>query len=56
LQAELFGKRIVFTDRADWTTAQVVAAYRSQEEVEADFRQLKDPQVVSFQPMYHWTS
>ncbi|HEV8649228.1 MAG TPA: IS1634 family transposase [Actinomycetes bacterium] len=55
LEAELFGKRILFTDRADWTVAQVVAAYRSQEEVEADFRQMKDPKVVSFQPMYHWT-
>jgi len=32
-----------------------VAAYRSQSEVEADFRQLKDPKVVSFSPMFHWT-
>jgi hypothetical protein len=32
-----------------------VADYRSQEAVEADFRQLKDPEVVSFSPMYHWT-
>ena len=55
LEAELFGKRILFTDRTDWTVAQVVAAYRSQEEVEADFRQMKDPKVVSFAPMYHWT-
>jgi transposase len=55
LEAESFGKRILFTDRHDWTVAQVVAAYRSQEEVEADFRQMKDPKVVSFQPMHHWT-
>jgi transposase len=55
LEAELFGKRILFTDRTDWSVAQVVAAYRSQEAVEADFRQMKDPKVVSFQPMHHWT-
>jgi len=55
LEEESFGKRILFTDRADWSTGQVVAAYRSQEEVEADFRQMKDPKVVSFSPMYHWT-
>jgi transposase len=55
LEAELFGKRILFTDRHDWTVAQVVAAYRSQEEIEADFRQMKDPKVVSFQPVHHWT-
>ena len=28
---------------------------RSQEAVEGDFRQMKDPDVVSFSPMFHWT-
>ena len=55
LEAELFGKRILFTDRDEWTISQVVAGYRSQSEVEADFRQMKDPDVVSFSPMFHWT-
>ncbi len=55
LAEEVFGKRILFTDRDDWTIAQVVAGYRSQSEVEADFRQMKDPHVVSFSPMHHWT-
>ena len=31
------------------------ADYRSQEAVEGDFRQMKDPKVVSFSPMFHWT-
>jgi transposase len=55
LEAEVFGKRVLFTDRADWPVDQVVAAYRSQADVEAGFRQLKDPKVVSFSPMFHWT-
>jgi transposase len=55
LHEELFGKRILFTDRDQWAIAQVVAGYRSQSGVEADFRQMKDPQVVSFSPMFHWT-
>ncbi|CAN5712259.1 hypothetical protein BH24ACT5_BH24ACT5_16400 [soil metagenome] len=55
LAAELFGKRILFTDRDDWAVADVVAAYRSQSVVENDFRQMKDPHVVSFAPMHHWT-
>ncbi len=57
LEAELFGKRILFTDK-DRDTASIgviVADYRSQEEIEADFRQMKDPKVVSFSPMFHWT-
>jgi transposase len=55
LHEELFGKRILFTDRDDWAVADVVAGYRSQSGVEADFRQMKDPKVVSFSPMFHWT-
>jgi len=55
LEDELFGKRILFTDRDDWSIAVVVAGYRSQASVEADFRQMKDPKVVSFSPLFHWT-
>ncbi len=55
LEQRLFGKRILFTNRDTWPVADVVAAYRSQSEVEAGFRQLKDPHMVSFSPMHHWT-
>src|SRR5207244_11873533 len=55
LEDRLFGKRILFTNRDTWPVADVVAAYRSQSDAEFGFRQLKDPQVVSFSPMHHWT-
>jgi transposase len=55
LEDELFGKRILFTDRDDWSMAEVIAAYRSQHHVESGFRQMKDRTVVSFNPMFHWT-
>jgi transposase len=55
LAVERFGKRILFSDHDDWPVADVVAGYRSQSEVEGDFRQMKDPHVVSFSPMFHWT-
>ena len=42
LATELFGKRILFTDRDHWPVVDVVAAYRSQIAVENDFRQMKD--------------
>ena len=54
LEQRLFGKRILFTNR-DWPVPEVVAAYRSQSDAEFGFRQLKDPHVVSFSPMHHWT-
>ena len=57
LEDELFGKRILFSDKVieQASTATIVAEYRSQETVEGDFRQMKDPKVVSFSPMFHWT-
>ncbi|HUG85248.1 MAG TPA: IS1634 family transposase [Euzebya sp.] len=55
LEAELFGKRILFSDKDRVARATIVADYRSQSQVEGDFRQMKDPKVVSFSPMYHWT-
>jgi len=55
LTDELFGKRVIFTDRHEWSITDVVAGYRSQSEAESDFRQMKDRRVVSFSPMFHWT-
>jgi transposase len=55
LETELFGKRLLVTDHDRWTPSEVVAGYRSQNEVESGFRQLKDPHVVGFSPMFHWT-
>jgi len=55
LKTEIFGKRVLITDREDWPISEVVAAYRSQSDAEFAFRQMKDPHVVSFSPMRHWT-
>jgi len=55
LEDQIFGKRILFTGHDHWPVVDVVAAYRTQPDVEGSFRQLKDPHVVSFSPMHHWT-
>ena len=55
LEEELFGKHVLITDHDDWPVPEVIAGYRSQSEAEFSFRQLKDPRVVSFSPMFHWT-
>jgi transposase len=54
LEEEIFGKHVLITDH-DWPVAEVIAGYRSQSEAEFSFRQMKDPHVVSFSPMHHWT-
>jgi transposase len=55
LEDELFGKHVLITGHDDWPVADVVAGYRSQSDAEFSFRQMKDPHVVSFSPMHHWT-
>ena len=55
LEQEIFGKHVLITSHDDWPAAEVIAGYRSQPEAEFSFRQMKDPHVVSFSPMHHWT-
>jgi transposase len=50
-----FGLRILITDRSQWSTAQIIEAYRRQSKVEAAFRDLKDPRMLSTRPQFHWT-
>ena len=46
---------MLITDHDDWPAAEVIAGDPSQSEAEFSFRQMKDPRVVSFSPMFHWT-
>jgi transposase len=55
LRRREFGKRTLYCDRAEWSNEQIVLAYRSQSEVEAAFRQMKDPDFAAFSPAFHWT-
>jgi hypothetical protein len=56
LEAEIFGKHVIITDHDHWPVIDVIAGYRSQSEAEGSFRQMKATHVVSFSPMFHWTS
>lgn len=55
LRERVLGKSILFTDRNDWTTGQIVGAYRSQYHVEEAFKQMKDTKYLSFKPIRHFT-
>lgn len=50
-----WGKRIIFTDRHNWTDQEIIAAYRAQSRGENAFRQQKDREFVSYSPAFHWT-
>jgi transposase len=49
------GKTILFTDNDDWTSEEIVLAYRSQHHIEDAFRQMKHPHFLGWMPMFHWT-
>lgn len=55
LETEVFGKRIIVTNRDEWSTEDIVLAYRGQHHVEAVFRQCKDDEHLAVRPQFHWT-
>ena len=55
LQRTLLGKNLIFTDRSDWSDAQIVHGYRAQHHVERAFRDMKDSRHIAIRPQYHWT-
>jgi transposase len=55
LKTEVFGKRILVTNRHQWSTEEITLAYRGQSEVEAVFRQCKNEEHLAVRPQYHWT-
>ena len=50
-----FGRTLLFTNRHDWSNAEIILGYHGQSEVERYFQDSKDSEHLSFQPPYHWT-
>jgi transposase len=55
LDHDSLGRIVLVTDRHDWTTADIIRAYRGQTAVEAVFAHIKDPVHVALRPQFHWT-
>lgn len=55
LKTTSLGKTILFSDRDDWDAEDYILTYRDQYGIEHDFRQMKDPSWVSWDPLLHWT-
>lgn len=52
---EVYGRRILITDRHHWSTEDIISAYHHQSDVERVFRQLKDDLHLAVRPQFHWT-
>lgn len=55
LKKNVLGRRILVTNRHEWTNEEIVLAYRGQAKVEYAFRTLKNPFHMAIRPQYHWT-
>jgi len=55
LRDQVFGRRVLATNRHDWPSGQIVRAYWGQSEAELVFRQMKDPHALTLRPQHHWT-
>ena len=55
IRLDELGKKVLFTDRDDFTNEQIVIAYRSAWHVETAFKQMKNTKHLSVRPFFHWT-
>jgi len=55
LKDQWLGRRIVITNRHQWTTQEIIEAYWSQSNIECAFKTMKNPFHIAFRPQYHWT-
>ena len=55
LRDRVYGRRVLVTNRGDWSTQDILGAYWGQSEAELVFRQMKNREFLALRPQYHWT-
>jgi transposase len=50
-----FGKTILFSDRDELSSQQIIDAYHGKNVLEENFKFLKERHYLHFEPVYHWT-
>ena len=55
LSENFLGRRILMTNRHNWTAKEILLAYWSQTKVEYAFKNFKNPFHAAFRPQFHWT-
>ena len=52
---DIFGKKVFFTNKENWTDREIIEAYHGQSKIEKVFRHLKNPYHLAVRPQFHWT-
>jgi len=55
ISAKYFGKKLIITDRDDWSTEEIIKTYREQDCIEKIFKASKNNEHFSIRPQYHFT-
>ena len=55
IKEQWLGRRIVITNRHQWTTEEIILAYWGQSNVEDAIKKMKNPFHLAVRPQYHWT-
>ena len=55
LTQSTLGRIVLVTDREEWKTEEIIAAYRSQAHIERLFRGMKNSSHIALRPQHHWT-
>jgi len=55
LQKNWLGRRILITNRHEWSEDEIISAYWGQAQVEYAFKNMKNPYHLALRPQYHWT-
>jgi len=55
LKEEILGRRILVSNRHEWSIEEIICAYRGQSKVEYVFKNIKNPYHLAIRPQYHWT-
>jgi transposase len=55
IEEVIFGKRLLITNRHDWSVEEIIKGYHGQSYIEETFRQSKDNEHFAIRPQFHWT-
>ena len=50
-----FGKKLMITNKFDWSTEEIIQTYLEQSNIEDIFKDTKNPKHFAIRPQFHWT-
>ena len=55
IKKKYFGKKLIVTNRSDWSTEEILKTYYDQDIIEGIFKDSKNPNHFNIRPQYHYT-